>query len=745
VKKSFETATRWQTPAPSERSGAAAGCNEWFVARATWSLPALSDAPVSLRVAADSKYDLYLNGRLLVREGGLKRGPVPDGTYLDEIIIPANAINSSNTLGVLLRYFGKNSFSHRDSGAPGLLVHPAQGTINGWRMRRHPAYFNAGDLRPAFRLSENSVGYSELLAIPEWASCGLDDSAWPGAVDGGPAGSGPWGELFDRPIPHWRWSEPREYSAIRKTVSEDGLHDLVFCRLPHNAQLVPVITADTIPGLCIEARPVHDTNCLGGLWITGRGEQTHEFSGWVNAEEIVYRLPRGGVKSPAFRYRETQYDCDFSGDFHSGDEVLDALWEKARRTLLVTMRDTFMDCPCRERAQWPGDFVIQLLQVPYCLDARARLLVRKAADEFLGWQQNDGSLYGPVPEGNWRVELPAQMLTLLSRFGVWSIHRHSDEPGLLEDFVPRALRYLELWEVEANGLIRHRPDVPGSIARECDHNFEGLWDWIDWGHGIDATPALNAWMALALEGVELAARTIGQSADADRLAERRHHLVHAMRKSFWDPDRQAFLSADRSEDPDDRVQALMVLAGVATPEHEAGVVAALGRIELASPYMEYFVIEALFDTGHATEALARLRRRFRSLALNASSTLWERWPEWSDHPGTINHSWSGGPLVLLSERVAGLRPALPNWAAARIAPQPGDLKHFTAAVGTPGGKLQVIANRLADGWKVEVTAPPGMPVECDFSALGHQSGVLTTVGTGRNITMITANGVFNGT
>lgn len=45
----------------------------------------LNDEPleVELRIAADSKYWLWVNGELQVREGGLKRDPNPKDTYCD--------------------------------------------------------------------------------------------------------------------------------------------------------------------------------------------------------------------------------------------------------------------------------------------------------------------------------------------------------------------------------------------------------------------------------------------------------------------------------------------------------------------------------------------------------------------------------------------------------------------------------------------------------------------------------------
>lgn len=65
----------------------------------------------------------------------------------------------------------------------------------------------------------------------------------------------------------------------------------------------------------------------------------------------AFTLP-AGVTIHGLKYRETAYNAAITGAFSSDEPFLDRLWEKARRTLLVTMRDTYMDCPDRERAQW---------------------------------------------------------------------------------------------------------------------------------------------------------------------------------------------------------------------------------------------------------------------------------------------------------------------------------------------------------------------------------------------------------
>src|SRR5665213_857375 len=59
------------------------------------------------RIAVDSKYWLWVNGKLVVREGALKRGPTPTGTYFDEIDLAPHLRQGSNTVAALVWYFGK--------------------------------------------------------------------------------------------------------------------------------------------------------------------------------------------------------------------------------------------------------------------------------------------------------------------------------------------------------------------------------------------------------------------------------------------------------------------------------------------------------------------------------------------------------------------------------------------------------------------------------------------------------------
>lgn len=73
------------------------------------------------RIAADSKYWLWINGEMAVFEGGLKRGPNRNDSYYDIIDLAPYLKKGKNDIRLLLWYFGKSGFSHNSSGKSGII------------------------------------------------------------------------------------------------------------------------------------------------------------------------------------------------------------------------------------------------------------------------------------------------------------------------------------------------------------------------------------------------------------------------------------------------------------------------------------------------------------------------------------------------------------------------------------------------------------------------------------------------
>ena len=108
----------------------------------------VTDTPeqFNAKIAAENKYWLYINGKSVVREGGLKRGPTPTGCYFDEVDIAPYLVPGDNLISVLVWYWGNEaSYSSSDAGQGGLLFEAENDEIsvlsdNSWSVIKNPAF-----------------------------------------------------------------------------------------------------------------------------------------------------------------------------------------------------------------------------------------------------------------------------------------------------------------------------------------------------------------------------------------------------------------------------------------------------------------------------------------------------------------------------------------------------------------------------------------------------------------------------
>ena len=87
--------------------------NTWLIYRKSFGV---TDVPNQLiaRIAADSKYWLWINDQLVIFEGGLKRGPSPSGTYYDPV--PDKRFEHHRYLALAFRERRFQSYQQRESG-----------------------------------------------------------------------------------------------------------------------------------------------------------------------------------------------------------------------------------------------------------------------------------------------------------------------------------------------------------------------------------------------------------------------------------------------------------------------------------------------------------------------------------------------------------------------------------------------------------------------------------------------------
>ncbi len=669
--------------------------NSWIDFIKTFELDGVPEKAIA-SVACDSKYWMWINGELVVFEGQLKRGPTPEDTYFDKVDITSYLKNGPNKIAILLWYFGKEGFSHNNSGQAGLVFQcDAIDIVSDatWDGRIDRAYEYTSRPYPNYRLPESNIRYDARRGNSDWVKPGSENRDFRKVKISGDAESEPWNNLIERPVPQWKDYGMKEYEkTVELPYKSKG--DTLICKLPYNAHITPYFKIKSEPGKVIEIRA--DQYYGGGPpnvraeYVTSSGIQEYESLGWMNGHHVRYYFPEG-VEILELKFRETGYDAAFTGSFDCNDSFYNELWQKALRTLYVTMRDTYMDCPDRERAQWWGDLVNESGEAFYALSPSAAHLTKKGMLELINWQREDGTIFSPVPSGNYNRELPGQMLASIGYYGFWNYYLNTGDKETIENVYDGVKRYLDVWQLNASGILEHR---------------EGDWYWGDWGTNIDKQGLFNAWYYLALKGYRNMSELLGNNSEAVRVEKMMAEFKEAFNKELWNG--KEYRSEGYEGDTDDRTQALTVVAGLADPDNYAEIYRILQTRFYASPYMEKYVIEALFLMGYEEYGLQRLKERFYKMVRDPElTTLYEGWGVGIDEfgRGTANHAWSGGGLTILSQYVCGVSPIEAAWKTIRIKPQLGNLSYAATENSTVNGKFSVEVSSNNEEYKINATIP----------------------------------------
>jgi alpha-L-rhamnosidase len=672
--------------------------NTWMCFRKTVTLASAPSSAYS-RIAADSKYWLWINGKLVVFEGQLKRNPDPNNTYYDSVNLASYLTSGSNTIAAQVWYWGKEGFGHHSSGKGGFLFDANFGgtsvlSDNTWKAKVHPAYQNStGGGQPNFRLSEFNVRFDARSDSDSgWQQPGYNDANWPTATQKGVPPAAPWNTLKKRPFPQFKTGSLIDYTNAA-SLPTNGNGGTINAKLPYDAHVSAYLRISTpTAGQIINIQTdMYDSMYLFGdgpslraEYITKAGTQEFEVLMWISGNTVRYTIP-SGITIQSLQYREIGYPAEFTGQFKCNDAFYNTLWQKATRTLYVCMHDDFMDCPDRERGVWWGDICNQLGEVFYTLDTNAHGIIRKDIAVLTGWQRSNNTLFAP-PSTAWTSELPIQMLASVGWYGFWTYFWNTNDSATIRAAYPAVKKYLSVWTMGSNGLVVHR---------------NGEWNWGDWGDNIDMNILDNEWYYLALKAAIPMATISGYAADTAGYRTRMNSIAANFASSFWNANGQYFISSSVTS-PDDRANAMAVLSGLAQPQHYAGLRKILTQKTYASPWMEKYVLEALCILKSQDAALARMKSRYGAMVNAGYTTLWEVWSGLKD--GTINHGWNA-PNTVLSQYIAGLSPTAAGWSSYSVLPQMGSLTAVSATVPSIRGTISASDSVTGNQFIMNLSSP----------------------------------------
>jgi hypothetical protein len=686
--------------------------NLWTCFRKEFTLAGKPKSAVA-RIAVDSKYWLWVNGVMVVREGALKRGPTPTDTFFDEVDLAPYLKQGANTVAILAWYFGKEGFSHKSSGKSGLLFELVAGhdkiiSDSSWRAVVHPSFGDTDKPHPNDRLPESNIRFDATKDIAGWELPGFSATSWAQASELGSPDCAPWNRLVKRPVPFWKDYGLKAYSnASSLPKLSDG--KTIQAKIPYNAQITPYFKINAKAGEIIK---IQMDNYNGGgepnvraEYVTRDGEQSFECYGWMNGHEVQYQIP-AGITIMDLKFRETGFDTEFAGTFDCDDDFLNRLRTKAIRTLYISMRDTYMDCPDRERALWWGDAVNELGESFYAFDRRADLLTRKCIIDLVAWQKANGVLFAPIPTGNYYWEnADMQMLASIGRTGFWTYSFFSGDMETLNAAYPGMKRYLEIWAMKPDGLV-----VPLRAS-----------SWGDWGKNVDMGMLCDAWYHIGLQGLRNAAVILKKESDLPWIDARLKSIEASFNKTYWTG--TEYRSPDYKGQTDDRVNALAIVAGFAKPDQFPALIEVFKKQSHASPYMEKYVLEALCLMDQPELAQARMKSRYAKMVDHPEyTTLWEDWGTGvASGVGTINHAWSGGPLTIMSQYFAGIAPTAAGFSSYSVLPQMGTLKKISTKVVSANGVIALKLSNSKELFSLELTSPSGTQATVGIPVLAGET------------------------
>lgn len=585
-------------------------------------------------IGCETKYWLFVNGELAVFDGGLFRESVPGCGWYDRVDIKSYLNIGHNEIVIHVWYYGNGGRNNSFCEKGGVIVSCSElGIYSGKNTKCciDNAYYTTDEQIPSYLYGGDNTAYN--AQVRAFSLCPVRDGDVCAEVVGEYVAS-PWGKLIERFVPQLFFTE-----RISCTYTKQSEKYIV--KLPHAMQFSPYIKLIAQGGEIIDIRSDR-YNVKGGPgdpgtycghraeYICREGAQEFEMLDWIFGESIVYTIP-DSVTVVELGYRQSGYDSAVTTDFECNDSNVNILFQKCVRTLQVCMRENYMDCPDRERGQWIGDVSVQAPQIVYLLDNNGLLLLRKAICDFINLRKGD-RLVGNVPGDNYS-ELPSQSLNAISEWGmIATYYNATGDKSILESAFEPSVRYLMLWETDADGVVLPR---------------KGDWEWYDHLYNCDEAIINICWYYSALRFAITMSTKLDNHTYDEWLIQRARAIEREFEKRYWDKDKRYFTSGALA---DDRANALAVLSGLCDKQKFSDIRYLLMSVFNSSTYMENYVLMALCEMGYKQDAFRRMMCRYQPLIQNSNTTLWEDF----FHMGTFNHAWSGGPATVLLRYFAGI-------------------------------------------------------------------------------------------
>ncbi len=727
---------------------------------------------LQIHVAADSRYELYLDGQRIARgTDSSAAGYKSFDTWTTEVS------RGKHALAVLVHHVGEVCATSLKS-RPGLLVEArdsagqAIASDDTWQASACAAF------RQDLPCMMSHFGFYQMCDYrnfpPDWAQIRPSDPSWPAAEVIADAGSGPWGKLFPRDIPPLQTTPVQATKIIARGTWTQGEFDAM--EKPSVGAWMGARRRKSNDGPTIF--PLHFEPSIHGQYAAfdfGREVTGHlrlRFEGAKAAQQIDVgydeTLDASGLPNPrrtyvhfadrlvlrenqtvaeifdarGFRYvmldlppdssgltitsvelDERTYPMPQTGRFDCSDPSLPPLYDIGVETTRLSMLDVYVDCPSRERVLWM-DCYLEALCSSYGAGITRlwrRVLLLYAQDRFKG-EALTGAIKAYCPSDN-DVAIPNYVMFYAC--AVSDYVQHSGDlatGGALFDIVMQQFDLLDRFATPQGLFGTGWPS----------------WHFIDWSAmdygGVPA--AVNAIFILMHRKVARLATLLGHHDAAKSLDARRKHLEQAFHHAFWNTDEGLFVDAIYDGKPSavrsQLSNVLAIVAGIISGEQARSLLRRVcdpSRLLPRTPGDYRLKPGFQPQTGGIVPVGTPALATFLAVALFESGMDEEaldyirvNWPPLAvngafaehflfDNNTSFCHGWSAAPTFLFPRYILGARPAAPGWKTVSVRPRACGLQWAKGTILTPLGPLHIHWKATTGApLELSIDAPPGMKV-----------------------------------
>ena len=317
------------------------------------------------------------------------------------------------------------------------------------------------------------------------------------------------------------------------------------------------------------------------------------------------------------------------------NEIATMCW----RTISGSLHDTLMDCPWREQAHWTGDGAIGgRIIAELCGDTQPLLRMLELATQDVA---RDGILPSVTPSETHAYVALAYNFSWIEALTFYTTHTNDDA------FL------VKTWAILTKMLDRFHQDLAddGLIRSQPGRRF-----FLDWAEISSDEPngIYNLRYLFALQLAGTLATRLDRSTEKSLWHARAETLSEALRTIFYRDN--IWYDQHNTKDRCQQAATFLVLTELlegdaANALMDQAVNTSLessdATLILSSPYMHYYLFEALDKLNRKSDILAIIKHRWGKWLDQGAVTTWENWE--IDFPdGSACHGWSSHPLLYIT-------------------------------------------------------------------------------------------------